>query len=117
MHTRRVMLLSLLMLGPGLGWAQTPPSLVGSWRGDIVGLDGNAQRSMVIQTVGADGSVTGTWSGNAFSGTLRHGELTFTTSANQKLSLRATGADTVEGFYETGGGRARRHSVVMRRTR
>ena len=92
--------------------------MVGRWRGDVVGLQGNTQRNMVIQAIGADGTVTGTWSGNAFTGTLRNGELAFTTTAFQKVTLRMTGADALEGFYETGGvggGRPRRLSLLMQR--
>lgn len=120
---RRRSLLALGALLPGAVLAQ-PHWLVGTWQGEIQGGSGGRegpQRVLVVRSVAADGTVTGSWSvrGESAGGDSQiklSGEtLSITTARGASVSLARSGPDTLAGQAASVGGRPRPLTMTRQR--
>lgn len=96
--------------------------LVGRWEGEAQGAGGSEGpgRMLVVDSVGADGKVTGAFSnkggGQRTTNITLQGDAVRIISGNgNDMTLRRTSADVLEGEYQSTSGRARRVTVSLKR--
>jgi hypothetical protein len=102
--------------------------LIGRWEGEVQGAGGSGGggpegpgRVLVVDSVGADGKVTGVFSsrggGQRTTNITLQGEtVRIVSGAGNDITLRRTAANKLEGDYVSTSGRGRRVSVTLTRS-